>query len=114
VPIYDYVCATCGHRVEVLHGVHERGPALCTVCGGQMKKVFSPPAIHFKGSGWAKKERASSATHRRPKEAAAESSGDGGSGGSSGSKASDSASGAGGTSSGTSTTSSASNAPASD
>lgn len=24
-----------------------------------MKKAFAPPAVHFKGSGWARKEKAS-------------------------------------------------------
>jgi putative FmdB family regulatory protein len=60
VPIYEYGCQSCGHRLEVIHGVHESGPAACPVCGGPMRKLLSPPAIVFKGSGWAKKERSSS------------------------------------------------------
>lgn len=31
-----------------------------------MRKAFAPPAIHFKGSGWAKKDR----SHRAPTKAA--------------------------------------------
>jgi len=61
VPIYDYVCTACGTRVEVMHGVNESGPTLCNGCGGPMRKALSPPAIVFKGSGWAKKERAGAA-----------------------------------------------------
>jgi putative FmdB family regulatory protein len=56
MPIYDYVCTVCGTRVEVIHGVHEAGPALCLECGGAMRKALSPPAIVFRGSGWAKKD----------------------------------------------------------
>ena len=26
MPTYDYVCRACGHRIEVMHGVHEQGP----------------------------------------------------------------------------------------
>jgi putative FmdB family regulatory protein len=58
MPLYDYDCAACGRRIEVVHGVHAPGPAHCPNCGGgPLKKAFAPPAIHFKGSGWAKKER---------------------------------------------------------
>ena len=58
MPIYDYECRNCGQRVEVLHGVNELGPAACARCGGAMRKVLATPAIVFKGSGWAKKDRA--------------------------------------------------------
>lgn len=60
MPIYDYVCGECGHRTEVIHGVQAHGPRFCPSCGaeGTMKKAFVPPTIHYKGSGWAKKDRA--------------------------------------------------------
>jgi putative FmdB family regulatory protein len=57
VPIYDYVCRNCGHTVEVIHGVNAEGPSECPVCGGPMRRALSAPTVHFKGSGWAKKER---------------------------------------------------------
>jgi putative FmdB family regulatory protein len=60
MPIYEYACTACGRRVEVIHGIHEPGPSNCDVCGGPMTKLLSPPAIVFRGTGWAKKERASS------------------------------------------------------
>jgi putative FmdB family regulatory protein len=59
VPIYDYVCETCGHVMEVIHGIDADGPDECPLCGGPMSKAFSAPAVHFKGSGWAKKDRKS-------------------------------------------------------
>lgn len=60
MPTYDYLCAACARRVEVVHGVHELGPVTCPSCGAQgtLRKAFVPPTIHFRGSGWAKKERA--------------------------------------------------------
>ena len=68
MPIYDYQCQSCGTRVEVIHGINGSGPETCANCGkGPMRKVLAPPAIHFKGTGWAKKERASS----RPRSSAA-------------------------------------------
>ena len=58
MPLYDYDCAACGTRFEVVHGVHADPPTTCPACGkGPVKKAFTPPTIHFKGSGWAKKER---------------------------------------------------------
>jgi putative FmdB family regulatory protein len=58
VPLYDYDCTECGRRVEVIHGVHSPGPTHCPNCGGgPLRKAITAPAVHFKGSGWAKKER---------------------------------------------------------
>jgi putative FmdB family regulatory protein len=58
MPRYDYACAACGRRFEVVHGITEDGPTSCPLCGeGPVRKAFAAPAIHFKGSGWAKKER---------------------------------------------------------
>jgi putative FmdB family regulatory protein len=59
VPIYDYVCEACGHVMEVSHGIHATGPTECPECGGTLAKAFAPPTIHFRGSGWAKKDRKS-------------------------------------------------------
>jgi len=61
MPIYDYSCTACRHLVEVIHGINETGPRFCPNCGaeGTMRKGFATPAVHFKGSGWAKKDRSS-------------------------------------------------------
>ena len=62
MPTYDYVCHHCGHRFEVIHGVHATGPVTCPSCGGgPVRKAFAPPTIHFKGTGWAKKDRGATA-----------------------------------------------------
>jgi putative FmdB family regulatory protein len=62
MPIYDYLCTECDHRADILHGINDPSPNFCPSCGkeGTMRKQFSTPAIHFKGSGWAKKDRGSS------------------------------------------------------
>ena len=63
MPVYEYHCSACGHRIDILHGFNESGPIFCPACGaeGTMRKAFAPPTIVFKGSGWAKKERHSAA-----------------------------------------------------
>jgi putative FmdB family regulatory protein len=63
MPAYDYDCAACGRRFEVIHGVHADGPTTCPLCGkGPVRKAISAPAVHYKGSGWAKKERRTTRT----------------------------------------------------
>lgn len=58
MPLYDYDCSACGLRFEVMHGVHVDGPRACPACGSdRVRKAVAAPAVHFKGSGWAKKER---------------------------------------------------------
>ncbi len=60
MPIYEYVCSSCSRRIDVMHGINGTGPSTCEACGGAMKKALTAPAIHFKGSGWAKKDAKSS------------------------------------------------------
>ena len=75
MPLYDYRCRACGREIEVMHGIDARGPEACEACGGAMTKVLSPPAIHFKGSGWAKKDAAASSS-KKAKSASTSSSSD--------------------------------------
>ena len=58
MPLYDYDCAACGRRFEVIHGVHADAPAACPLCGGgPVKKAITAASVHYRGTGWAKKER---------------------------------------------------------
>ena len=91
MPAYDYDCANCGTRFEVIHGVHADPPTTCPVCGSKkIKKAISAPAIHYKGSGWAKKERHATAS---PGSSRAAADGSSGAGSSSDSSSADSGSG---------------------
>jgi putative FmdB family regulatory protein len=90
MPLYDYDCSACGRRFEVAHGVQVEGPTVCPICGrGPIRKAISAAAVHYKGSGWAKKERRATATPGTSRPAAEGSASDGGS------KAEDSGSGSG-------------------
>jgi putative FmdB family regulatory protein len=82
VPLYDYVCEACRHRFEVIHGVHDHGPTTCPNCGkGPVRKGITTAAIHYKGSGWAKKERHAATVRSGAKAETEGSGGDDGSGG---------------------------------
>jgi putative FmdB family regulatory protein len=51
MPVYEYRCAN-GHLFEVLQRMSDGPVEECTVCGASVQRVFRPPAIHFKGSGF--------------------------------------------------------------
>jgi putative FmdB family regulatory protein len=52
MPTYEYACTECGDRTEVVQSISDAPPTICAVCGGQLRKVFSPVGIVFKGSGF--------------------------------------------------------------
>lgn len=52
MPLYEYECRTCGKRTELLQRMADPPLAACPQCGGEVKKLFSAPAVQFKGSGW--------------------------------------------------------------
>ena len=52
MPTYDYACTECGDRTEVVQSFSDAPLTTCTVCGGRLRKVFSPVGIVFKGSGF--------------------------------------------------------------
>jgi putative FmdB family regulatory protein len=52
MPTYEYACTECGDRTEVVQSIADAPPTTCAVCGGRLRKVFSPVGIVFKGSGF--------------------------------------------------------------
>jgi putative FmdB family regulatory protein len=52
VPTYEYACTECGDRLEVVQRFSDDPLSVCGVCGGRLRKVFSPVGIVFKGSGF--------------------------------------------------------------
>jgi putative FmdB family regulatory protein len=54
VPTYQYACKepACGHRFEAVQSFSDDPIAICPVCEGQVRKVFSAVGVVFKGSGF--------------------------------------------------------------
>jgi len=52
MPLYEYQCDNCGHRFEVIQKFSDAPVAVCPKCGGPVTKLFSSPAIQFKGTGF--------------------------------------------------------------
>lgn len=53
MPLYEYLCGSCGHRFERIQKFSDAPIDTCPSCGArQVEKLISSPAIQFKGSGW--------------------------------------------------------------
>lgn len=51
MPIYEYKCDN-GHVFETIQKMSDEPLRECEVCGAPASRVLTPPAIHFKGSGF--------------------------------------------------------------
>ena len=55
MPTYEYKCKECGHQLEVVQSFHDDPLSKCPNCKKKaLRKVFSPPGVTFKGSGFYK------------------------------------------------------------
>src|SRR5271166_1850447 len=52
MPLYDYKCHKCGETFEVRQRISEDPLKTHEACGGEIERLISAPALHFKGSGW--------------------------------------------------------------
>ena len=52
MPLYEYECDACGRRFERIQKFSDPLVSVCPTCGGLVRKLFSSPAIQFKGSGF--------------------------------------------------------------
>ena len=59
MPLYEYQCTNCGERVEIIQKISDPPYSHCPKCASEMRKLFSSPAIQFKGSGFYKTDYAS-------------------------------------------------------
>lgn len=51
MPIYEYRCDQ-GHEFEVRQRMVDDPVTICATCEAPVQRVFSPVAVHFKGSGF--------------------------------------------------------------
>ena len=52
MPLYEYLCESCGRTIEAIQSFAEPPLAVCDRCAGRLKKLVSAPAFQFKGTGW--------------------------------------------------------------
>jgi len=53
MPLYEYECEACGERFELIRKFSDPPVGVCARCGkGPVTRLFSSPAIQFKGTGF--------------------------------------------------------------
>ncbi len=53
MPIYEYECRGCGHRLEAIQRFSDPLLTECPACGKPaLKKLLSPAGFQLKGTGW--------------------------------------------------------------
>lgn len=53
MPIYEYQCEACGHRLEKLQKISDDPLKDCPACNKpELKKLVSAAAFRLKGGGW--------------------------------------------------------------
>jgi putative FmdB family regulatory protein len=52
MPLYEYKCETCGKKFDALQKFSDEPLSVHEECGGVLERLISPPAFHFKGTGW--------------------------------------------------------------
>ena len=72
MPTYEYRCTQCEHRFDIFQRIDEEPLHTCERCGGELRKVFHPAGIVFKGSGFYATD-----SRRASKSSSSESSGSG-------------------------------------
>lgn len=53
MPIYEYECCECGHKLEVIQRFSDARLKTCPACSkDSLKKLISAAGFHLKGTGW--------------------------------------------------------------
>ena len=53
MPIYEYECLSCGHRLEAIQKISDEPLRDCPNCQKpELKKLISAAAFRLKGGGW--------------------------------------------------------------
>jgi putative FmdB family regulatory protein len=57
MPVYDFKCPKCEETRTQTLSIHENDFKAVCKCGEQMRKVFTPPPIMFRGNGFYKTDK---------------------------------------------------------
>ena len=53
MPIYEYLCDSCGNRIEALQKISDEPLRICSACGlTSLRKLVSAASFRLKGKGW--------------------------------------------------------------
>jgi putative FmdB family regulatory protein len=72
MPIYEYRCTACQHKLEALQKFSDAQLTVCPQCGRDaLTKLVSAAGFHLKGSGWYQTDFKNSGSKPAPKPEAA-------------------------------------------
>jgi putative FmdB family regulatory protein len=54
MPVYEYVCRACGHRIEELQRMGAGAPGPCPECGGELRRAYGRVGVRFSGWGFSR------------------------------------------------------------
>ncbi|PNU19362.1 transcriptional regulator [Geothermobacter hydrogeniphilus] len=52
MPLYEYLCESCGLKFEARQKFSDAPLTACRECGGAVRKLISQTAFTLKGGGW--------------------------------------------------------------
>jgi putative FmdB family regulatory protein len=52
MPIYEYVCSSCGHKFDMIQKMGDTSTQKCEKCGKPAEKIISQTSFLLKGKGW--------------------------------------------------------------
>lgn len=53
MPIYEYVCHSCGRQFEIMQKISDEPLSNCPTChANEVTKLVSAPSFQLKGTGW--------------------------------------------------------------
>jgi putative FmdB family regulatory protein len=76
MPIYEYACTACGERTEARQSFTDPPLDSCPICGGSLRKLYSPVGVVFKGSGFYSTDNNKAAKQGKSSESASQGSKD--------------------------------------
>ena len=62
MPLYEYRCRSCNHQFEIQQSFSDDALTVCPECQGDLRKVFNPVGISFRGTGFYKNDSRSSSS----------------------------------------------------
>lgn len=66
MPTFDFACTACGHVFEKTIAFGSKTKPACVNCGSKKtEKQLTPPAVHFKGTGFYRTDSASASVATR-------------------------------------------------
>ena len=57
MPIYEYACRACDHRLEEMQPMGSGPPGPCPECGGELRRVYGRVGVRFSGWGFSSTDK---------------------------------------------------------